>query len=126
MSLISVILGLLCVVVVSSVCPHVNFLAKHICTYCPNINSVNNAAVQAAAWRQSHNRPFTHVNSIFVTGSMTYHKEYKKQKHWCVFDSRAPKYNCQWNGTHWGCRYRKSVIAYHLEANGHYEKSMDR
>lgn len=132
MSLIRIIFGLVCIVVICLGCPHPSFVIKHICTTCYNNPSdVNHFAVQVDAWRRQQHpnqRRFTHKNSVFIARKMRYRHVTIAGKHYCVFRNRARKYNCEFNVTlnTWGCQGMARFYAYHDPVTGHYFPLKDR
>lgn len=103
----------------SIACPHSTFIKRHVCTYCQNTQKEAEAYAAIAA----ANRPNpTGKSSIFITTKMTY--TYDKASNLCIFDERAPKYECYpragTNYKQWDCNYKKEVIARHSSLNGHY------
>lgn len=101
-------------------CPNMTFVMKHVCTKCANtVEDADKFALQAANFRRQHSKRFPKQNSVFIAPSMTYHR----QGHLCVFDERAPKYNCLYNKTfeyQWTCLFKGNFIARHDANNGHY------
>lgn len=139
MSFIRLILGLFCIVIVYSACPHPNFVAKHLCTYCNNkTGDANVFALRVARNRRLNpSRTETNLNSVFIARSMQYRKltmqnRYGQLQDYCVFQRRVPKWDCSpFGNVHhsirhvWQCNYTVEIIATHIASNGHYESGLD-
>lgn len=112
------IISLTVLILMTSACPHPRFIQKHVCLDCQNtVQDVTRFAYHSAAMRH---RP-TGQSLIFIAPSMSYTRMGK----YCVFKSRAPKYNCLFRNKQWSCPYVKDVIARHDAKSGHYYYRLD-
>lgn len=126
MSLLRIVFGLLCLVVVTLACPNATFVGKHVCTTCGN-NTIDadHFAVQADNFRRHQNptkKKFTDKNSVFIAHNM----HYTSQGHYCIFQWSVPKYQWQLKKRIWGCKYMQEVIATHDATNSHYYYNLDQ
>lgn len=99
-------------------CPNKRFLAKHVCDTCSNSErDAEKFAVEVDKIRENSGVAKTNKNSVFITNTM----QYTPNNGNCVFNSPAPKYDCQLQRDgDWSCRYKGKAIAQHSQDNGHY------